>query len=55
MVRDALWRGPAHQPCRNAAAVSERFDLSRRRDKLTFSHHAEVASLLKLYLALNAR
>lgn len=28
---------------RNIAYVAKRFDLSRRRDKLTWSHHAEVA------------
>ncbi len=30
---------------RNMAYVAKRFDLSRRRDKLTWSHHAEVAVL----------
>jgi hypothetical protein len=30
---------------RNIAYVAKRFDLSRRRDKLTWSHHAEVAVL----------
>lgn len=30
---------------RNIAYVASRFDLSRRRDKLTWSHHAEVAAL----------
>ncbi len=30
---------------RNIAYVARRFDLSRRRDKLTWSHHAEVAVL----------
>jgi hypothetical protein len=30
---------------RNAVYVSERFDLSRRRDNLSWSHHAEVAAL----------
>jgi hypothetical protein len=30
---------------RNYAYVAKRFDLSRRRDKLTWSHHAEVAVL----------
>jgi hypothetical protein len=29
----------------NAAHVSEKFELSRRRDNLSFSHHAEVAAL----------
>ncbi len=30
---------------RNIVYVARRFDLSRRRDKLTWSHHAEVAQL----------
>jgi hypothetical protein len=30
---------------RNIAYIAKRFDLSRRRDKLTWSHHAEVAQL----------
>jgi hypothetical protein len=30
---------------RNIAYVAGRFDLSRRRDKLTWTHHAEVAAL----------
>jgi hypothetical protein len=30
---------------RNIAYVSSRFDLSRRRDRLTWTHHAEVAAL----------
>lgn len=30
---------------RNIAYVASRFDLSRRRDKLTWTHHAEVAAL----------
>jgi len=30
---------------RNIAYVSSRFDVSRRRDSLTWSHHAELASL----------
>jgi hypothetical protein len=30
---------------RNMAYVAQRFDLSRRRDKLSWTHHADVASL----------
>ena len=30
---------------RNLVYVASRFDLSRRRDKLTWSHHAEVAAI----------
>jgi len=34
-----------YQTLRNYAWVARRFDLSRRRDTLSFQHHAEVASL----------
>ncbi|MGI5155439.1 LmbU family transcriptional regulator [Microbispora sp. CA-102843] len=34
-----------YQTLRNYAWVSRRFPLSRRRDKLSFGHHAEVAAL----------
>lgn len=37
--------GLQYQTLRNYAWVARRFDLSRRRPKLTFQHHAEVASL----------
>src|SRR5262249_23048131 len=33
------------QTCRNAAVVCEAFDVSRRRDTLSISHHVEVAAL----------
>jgi hypothetical protein len=39
------WDGPSHQTCRNAAVVCEAFDVSRRRDTLSFSHRVEVAAL----------
>jgi N6-adenosine-specific RNA methylase IME4 len=39
------WKGPSYQTCRNAASVAEKFELSRRRDNLSFAHHAEVAAL----------
>jgi N6-adenosine-specific RNA methylase IME4 len=39
------WDGPAHETIRNAARVCARFDVSRRRDTLSFSHHAEIAAL----------
>ena len=39
------WEGPAYQSCRDAAYVAASFELSRRRDNLTFSHHREVAAL----------
>jgi hypothetical protein len=34
-----------YQTLRNYAWVARRFEMSRRRDKLSFGHHAEVASL----------
>ncbi|MGW9428153.1 LmbU family transcriptional regulator [Streptomyces decoyicus] len=37
--------GLQYQTLRNYAWVSRRFDLARRRAKLSFQHHAEVASL----------
>jgi len=37
--------GLDHQTLRNYAWVARRFDLSRRRDKLSFGHHAELAAL----------
>jgi N6-adenosine-specific RNA methylase IME4 len=37
--------GKAYKTLRNSAWVANAFDLSRRRDKLSFKHHAEVASL----------
>jgi hypothetical protein len=37
--------GLEHQTLRNYAWVARRFELSRRRDTLSFGHHAEVASL----------
>jgi hypothetical protein len=37
--------GLDYQTLRNYASVARRFPLSRRRDKLSFQHHAEVAAL----------
>jgi hypothetical protein len=37
--------GLDYQTLRNYAWVARKFDLSRRRDGLSFQHHAEVASL----------
>jgi hypothetical protein len=34
-----------YQTLRNYACVARRFEMSRRRDRLSFQHHAEVASL----------
>jgi hypothetical protein len=45
---DAEAIGMAYQTCRNAGSVAARFDLYRRRDNLSFSHHAVVAALPEL-------
>ncbi len=37
--------GLDYQTLRNYAWVARKFDISRRRDKLSFQHHAEVASM----------
>jgi hypothetical protein len=37
--------GLSYQTLRNYAWVARRFDINRRRERLTFQHHAEVASL----------
>ncbi|MCA1679278.1 MAG: LmbU family transcriptional regulator, partial [Actinobacteria bacterium] len=37
--------GLDYQTLRNYAVVARRFELSRRRDKLSFQHHAEVCAL----------
>ena len=43
---DALKAAPlSYQTLRNYAWVARRFPVSRRRDKLSFQHHAEVAAL----------
>ncbi len=44
-VRAIRAAGLQYQTLRNYAWVSRRFDLSRRRSRLSFQHHAEVASL----------
>jgi hypothetical protein len=35
------WEGPAYPICRNAASIANAFELSRRRDNLSYSHHVE--------------
>jgi hypothetical protein len=45
IVKTEDWEGPKYQTCRNAASIANAFELSRRRDNLTFKHHAEVAAL----------
>jgi len=44
-VRAIRTAGLQYQTLRNYAWVARRFDLSRRRSRLSFQHHAEVASL----------
>jgi hypothetical protein len=39
------WEGPSYQACKDAATVVRAFERSRRRDLLSFNHHAEVAAL----------
>jgi hypothetical protein len=39
------WEGPTFQTCANAASVCRAFKPSRRRELLSFTHHAEVAGL----------
>jgi N6-adenosine-specific RNA methylase IME4 len=45
LVEAPNWTGPGYQTCRNAASVSRAYEMSRRRDNLTFTHHAELAAL----------
>ena len=45
MVEADGWEGPSFQTCMNVAAVCKAFETSRRREALSFSHHAEVAGL----------
>jgi len=39
------WGGPSFQTCENYGVVCRRFAPSRRRERLSFSHHREVAFL----------
>jgi len=45
LVEGDDWQGPSFQTCMNTAAVATAFETSRRREVLSFSHHAEVAGL----------
>lgn len=45
LVESDEWDGPKHQTCRNAGSMAEEFQMSRRRDKLTYGHHCEVQAL----------
>lgn len=39
------WDGPSYSTCRDAAWMHDAFEMSRRRDNLSWGHHREVASL----------
>jgi hypothetical protein len=43
IVEAVGWTGPAAKTCANVGRVCGRFQTSRRREALTFGHHAEVA------------
>jgi hypothetical protein len=45
MLEAEDWDGPAYQTCANAASVCKAIETSRRREVLSFNHHAEVAAL----------
>jgi len=45
LVESEDWEGPAYQTCKNVALVCAAFEKSRRRDLVTFTHHAEASSL----------
>jgi hypothetical protein len=45
VVESEDWEGPELGACMNAASVCRSIETSRRREVLSFSHHAEVAAL----------
>jgi hypothetical protein len=45
MVEAVDWEGPSYQTCMNIAVVCKAFETSRRREVLSFCHHAEVSGL----------
>ena len=45
VVKSEDWEGPELGACMNAASVCRSNETSRRRELLSFSHHAEVAAL----------
>jgi hypothetical protein len=45
LTTTVAWRGPAYQTCKKAAVVCRAFERFRRRNLLSFKHHAEVAAL----------
>lgn len=45
LVESDEWDGPSHGTCRIAGSISSCFEMLRRRNKLTWGHHYEVASI----------
>jgi hypothetical protein len=45
ITTDPGWQGPGYQTCAKAAALCRAFEISRRPEVLSFSHHAAVAAL----------
>ena len=45
LVNSDGWHGPAYQTLCNRATIAAAFQISRRREKLSFSHHAAAAAL----------
>lgn len=45
LVESERWNGPEYASCCNIGSVCRAFEISRRREKLSFQHHAEVVSL----------
>jgi hypothetical protein len=45
IVDNPNWQGPSFKTCATAASVCRAFEPSRRREVLSFGHHAEVAAL----------
>lgn len=48
-VKSEHWNGPSYDTLRNRGSVCAKFDVSLRRDTLSFTHHAEVVSLPQDY------
>jgi hypothetical protein len=44
-VAEGIFGSLAFQTCRNLGSIARKIEVSRRRDVLPFTHHAEVASL----------
>ena len=45
IVNSPDWKGPAYKTCRAYGSVAAKFDVSRRRDNLAFSHYQAVSAL----------